>query len=163
VVYTAPQAEGVAAENLQAQGFTTYLPLIRERRINRHVRVVPLFPRYLFTSFDPETDAWGAIFFTRGVVRLLRRDLYTPAEVPADLVQELMQRAAQYPDGVIDDAPGADLKPLQPGEHVRVVSGPLEGMRGVCAHSTRRRVRLLLELLGGGRRLVELGREQVAA
>lgn len=165
VVYTHPQAELVALENLRSQGFTAYLPVIRERRPCRtagrrpHVRDVPLFPRYLFVSFDPEADAWGAIWFTRGVRSLLRSAPYTPAQVPDGIVEALIERAG--PDGVIDEG-AHELPPIQPGQEAQVISGPLEGLSGVCSWSSKKRVRLLLQMIGGGQMPVELNREQVA-
>ncbi len=75
LVYSKPQQERVALENLERQGFTAYLPLVRARR-RRQTRVVhviePMFPRYLFVNLSDLTDDWGPIRSTIGVSNLVR-------------------------------------------------------------------------------------------
>jgi transcriptional antiterminator RfaH len=157
VVYTHPQAEQLACDNLRAQGFVAFLPLLRERRPHRHIRIAPLFPRYVFVSFDPDTAQWGSIWFTRGVKSLLRSAAYEPAQVPDGVIEALMERVG--PDGVLDEH--ADLPQLMTGQRVRVIDGPLAEREGVAVWSTKRRVRLLLSVLAGRAVPVELDREQV--
>lgn len=56
-VHAKPRQEGVANDNLERQGYVTYLPkiLVRKRRRDKWVKLVePLFPRYLFIQVNPE-------------------------------------------------------------------------------------------------------------
>ena len=101
LVYAKPRQERVARTNLERQGYETYLPLSREtkRRRGRATEVVaPLFPRYLFIHLDSQTDDWGPIRSTLGVVSLVRF-AYQPAQVPDDLVATL--RAREDSEGLV--------------------------------------------------------------
>ena len=74
LVYTKPQQERVANDNLQRQGYETYLPMLR-KRVKRgktyHHRLDPLFPRYLFIHLSDQLDDWGPIRSTIGVTHLV--------------------------------------------------------------------------------------------
>jgi len=73
-VYTKARQETVAEENLQRQGFETFLPWITQlrRRRGKWLDVTePLFPRYLFTRLDPAGQDIGPIRSTFGVTRLV--------------------------------------------------------------------------------------------
>src|SRR5690349_23061473 len=72
-VNTQPFAEARAQRNLENQGFRTFMP--RRRKMLRHARKLttveaPLFPRYLFISFDPRRDQWRKVNGTFGVSHL---------------------------------------------------------------------------------------------
>ena len=69
-VQTKPRQELVAEQNLQRQGFVTYLPRIRLRKRKRNKlvdAVEPLFPRYLFIHVDPDQDSLAPVRSTLGV------------------------------------------------------------------------------------------------
>lgn len=145
LVYCKPRQERVAVENLERQGYETYLPRVREtrRRAGQRVKVIaPLFPRYLFIHLDEEFDNWGPIRSTLGVVSLVRFG-QLPARVPDELLDLLRRR---------EDAEGLqaiDPQPLKAGMRVRVASGSLAGYEGIfLAKSGRERVIVLLDILG---------------
>ena len=90
VVHTQPNNEGRAEANLRHQGFATYVPrYLRSRRHARRTETVarPLFPRYLFVSFDIARDRWRAIYSTIGVRALIAVG-EEPMAVPEDVVNE---------------------------------------------------------------------------
>lgn len=77
-VYTHPQAERWANDNLIRSGYQTYLPLYLVSRPDRatptilHRVLVPLWSRYLFIRFDHLAESWTPIRDTPGVSDLVR-------------------------------------------------------------------------------------------
>jgi len=119
LIHSKPQRERVALDNLQRQGYESYLPLLRNRRrvAGRHaVRIEPLFPRYLFVRLSDESDDWGPIRSTLGVSRLVRFGL-RPARIPDDMIAMLKDR--EDGDGIQQLTPPC----LEPGDRVRVIEG----------------------------------------
>lgn len=155
LVYCKPRAETTARRNLERQGYTTYLPLLRQRRRRkgRNVSVVgPMFPRYLFILLNQETDNWGPIRSTLGVVSVVRFG-QTPAAI-SDRLIELFRRQ--------EDADGVQVwspEEYQRGMKVRITSGGFAGYEGIfVARTGRERVTVLLEVLGReARASVDLG------
>ena len=142
LVYSKPQQERLALENLERQGYLSYLPLIRNRRrrSGRYVSVIePMFPRYLFVHLSDETDNWSPIRSTIGVANLVRFGMRA-ARVPETLIAAMREREE---DGVQTLAPPE----LEPGDHVRIVEGVLAGYEAIFqAKTSRERVVLLLQL-----------------
>jgi len=131
-------------ENLERQGYESYLPLIkrhRRRQGRRVVQVEPMFPRYLFICLDTQTDNWAPIRSTRGVNRLVRFGL-DPAVVPMDLLEIL--KARENEEGVQNVSP-VDFRH---GDRVRISEGPLMGYEGIfLAKSSQERVTILLNVV----------------
>ncbi len=126
------------------------LPLMKKRvrRWSRMVEsVAPLFPCYLFASFDFERD-WKDIRTTSGL-----RDLVcsggAPARVPERIIAGLKERCGSGP---------VELPPPQrsPGQLLRVASGPFEGFEAIFMQSLSgsERVVVLLSMMGVGARAV---------
>ena len=153
VVHTQPRAEERALWHLQNQGFHCFLP--RFRKMRRHARraqltLEPLFPRYLFASFDPSVTAWRSINGTRGVVGVLVNGS-APQSVPHGVVEVLQNEAD--PGGA---TPLTALGVLREGLKVRIASGAFAGQTGEIAGISQKssdRVQVLLDLLGATARL----------
>ena len=145
-VYTRPQAEAKARENLLRQGYDVYLP--RYRREVSHARRLttvlrPLFPRYLFAGLDRAVMRWRPILSTMGVCDLVRTG-EEPAPVVPDIIAALREQEAC--GGF--DAIGR-RRPLRMGELVRVSAGAFEDMIGRLVElRDQDRVVVLLNLLG---------------
>lgn len=143
LVYTKAQQERVALENLERQGYETYLPRIRvrRRRQGRYVKLVePMFPRYLFMHLNDETDNWGPIRSTIGVSNMVRFGAL-PARVPDELVQALREREDE------EGLQQIELPEPSPGDRVRIVEGVMAGYEAIFeARSGKERVSLLLEI-----------------
>ncbi len=145
VLQTKARHEGIAEWNLGNQAFTTFLPMLR---VQRHLRgrlqsvCEPLFPGYLFIELDLERQNTAPIRSTRGVIRLVRLgDTLQP--FPESLLQALMQAQTVSGDA-IDPA-----KLFQSGDEVRLINGPMAGMKAIFkARNSRERVILLLNILG---------------
>jgi transcriptional antiterminator RfaH len=145
LVYAKPRQETVARLNLERQGYGVYLPLVRQprRHKGRMTSVVaPMFPRYLFIRLDTQTDNWGPIRSTFGVVSIVRFG-QSAAAVPDDLIALLRSR---------EDDDGIQVLPVERyrrGTKIRITDGGFAGYEGIfVAHSARDRVTVLLQVLG---------------
>ncbi len=123
LIHSKPKDEKVAQENLERQGYETYLPLIlgrTKRRGKTTKSIQPMFPRYLFIHLSDQTDDWGPIRSTLGVSSLVRFGM-TPAKVPDVLINSLKQN--ENSQG-IHELPN---KSLSPGDKLLIVEGLFEG------------------------------------
>jgi transcriptional antiterminator RfaH len=147
-VQSKPRQESVAEENLSRQGYHSYLPQVRvrKRRRGKWLKVVePLFPRYLFIQVDPDAQSLAAVRSTLGVAGLVRFGQQLKP-VPDEVIDFL--RHAEDPD---THQHLADQWPHQPGDTVRVLEGPFNGLNGIfqsVSGEGEGRALLLIELLG---------------
>ena len=113
LLQTKGRREAVVRENLERQGYVTWLPRPRVRR-PRSERTEPLFPGYLFVRLSPEVDNFGPIRSTIGVLRL----------VPGDSVEIIEGALAGY-EAVVPRLRGRDRVALLlkvAGRHVALVA-----------------------------------------
>lgn len=145
-VFSKPRREMEATEQLERQGFTTFLPRVRVRRRLRgqwREVVEPMFPRYLFLRATLGEDNLAPVRSTRGVVGLVRFGGEPPRPVPDPLIAEL-QRLCAVPDGALDLP-----EPLVPGSRVRILEGPFAGYEAdLLSQDGEHRARVLLTMLG---------------
>lgn len=146
VAYTHPHAEAKALGHLERQGFEAYLPQYRKRR--RHARrteqvLRPLFPRYLFVSFDLARVRWRPILSTVGVAGMVRNG-DEPTRVPDGVIEAIQANESQ---GAFDAL--SPTKGLSEGDAVRIVDGPFAELIGrFCGVADAERVIVLLDFLG---------------
>ncbi|OOY11910.1 transcriptional activator RfaH [Thioclava marina] len=144
-----PNSAAIAQTHLERQGFTTFLP--REvrtiRRAGRFERARrPLFPGYLFVSFDPARGLWRKINATRGVSRLVSFGA-EPRQVPSGLISELVAQCDT-------EACLQSEASFSAGDTVRVASGPFTDLVGRIAEiDPDARIWVLLDFMGGERRI----------
>lgn len=149
VVQTHPCHEALAHGNLLAAGFASYLPTVLyegrtgRRREQRYTTMEPLFPGYLFVTFDLASPRWRTINGIRGVRRILSQDSEHPTPLAVDTLNEL---GARYAAGeFVRNATYG----ISAGDAVIVSSGAFQGHTGVCTVSRGDRIRVLLNLLWG--------------
>jgi len=121
-VHSRPKQEIRALENLQNQGFETWLPMLKMEKLRRGrlAEVTePMFSRYLFIRLDTEQTNWAPIRSTLGVSRLV-----SFGNRPAPIADNLIQALRQMPD-----RPPERL--LQAGQAVRMIDGPLKGLEAI--------------------------------
>jgi transcriptional antiterminator RfaH len=139
--------EAFASHCLGLAGFDVYLPRLRERRVVRGRRIEvhpPLFPGYAFVAIVLQ---WHGARWCPGVLNLIM-DGPRPARVPDAVIAELRARERA---GLIELPPPRSLKR---GDAVRVVHGPLRGLRGLYdGMKPRDRVAVLLQILGDQQRV----------
>jgi transcriptional antiterminator RfaH len=143
--------EALATENLRAQGFQTYCPMIRKRV--RHARrqsevLRPLFPGYVFIRFDPLSTQWRPILSTIGVRTLIRFGDKIGV-LPPNFVENLRIREDH---GAIPLPRARDH--YAAGERVRMREGPFDGVIAtVLAAEDKDRLLVLMDLLKRGVRV----------
>lgn len=144
LIYTKPNQEMVARQQLAQQGYATYLPMIMStKRRNGRRRYVeePFFPRYLFIHLDQTTDNWAPIRSTLGVSTLVRFGMM-PMSVSDEIIEAI--KARENPQGLQQVE-----EEIRSGDNIRVLDGPMMGLEGVfIAKTGEQRVMLLLELMG---------------
>ena len=160
VVQAHVHAEAKAQMHLARQGFETYLPRYLKRR--RHARrtetvAAPLYPGYLFVTFNSAIHRWRSIHSTVGVARLVCN-----GEVPATIDNAIINglRSRENAEGFIE----LSRRPrFAAGDKVRVREGVFSDCLGLFESlGDRERVAILLELLGRKVRVV-LDEELVVA
>ena len=89
-----PNSYHSAIQNLERQGFETFLPKmeITQRQKNKFlVKNVYVFPGYMFVYFDPHIITWTKINSTYGVSKILAFNK-KPSEISSDLILKLKIR-----------------------------------------------------------------------
>jgi len=138
--------EALALHCLGLNGYETYYPRLRDRRI-RFGRTIenrpPLFPCYAFVLIELQ---WHAARWTPGIFGLIM-DGAGPAKVPDGVIAEVRLREV---NGLIE----LPEPPLRRGARVRILRGPFTGHLAIFADmKPRQRVEILLQLLGGEQRV----------
>jgi transcriptional antiterminator RfaH len=133
-----------AIKNLNRQKFETFLPLqdITQRSMSSFKnKSRPLFPSYMFVSFDQSNSNWNKINNTYGVSRIISFNKNLKA-VPISLMNELIQRC---------DSAGKLLPhdKFRKGDKVKVLSGPFAKFFAVVdTLEPDNRIRVFMELMG---------------
>ena len=133
--------ERLSAMHLRSRGYEVFLPCCRvRRRWSDRVKEIEqaLFTGYLFCRISG--DISSLIVSTPGVIRIVS-DGQRPLPIPPREI-EALQRAV---------ATGLHMEPwrfLQPGQHVRIIDGPLRGTEGtVVKNGIRDRLILTVSIL----------------
>jgi transcription antitermination factor NusG len=124
-VQTSYRCEQRVALGLARKGFGAYLPLLREVhqwKDRRKTIDVPAFSGYLFVHYEPTLRNRVKVLETSGVVRLLGGN-HAPSRV-SDVEIEAVRRTLS------SDVACERCDTLTPGTMVRVMRGPLAGVRG---------------------------------
>ncbi len=150
LAYTKPGREQEAKENIDRQGYTTYLPMLQGRKRQRgRLRdiLTPLFPRYLFIQLTEGIDDWSPIRSTRGVNNLVRFGP-TLARVPDALIAKI--RAREADDGFHCEKASF----FKRGDKIRIVDGPFTDCDAIFqTRCGEERVMILLDVVGKATRV----------
>lgn len=147
--------ETFAVEQLERQGFATFLPKLPKtirhaRRLS--VRLAAYFPGYLFVQLDLTRQRWRSINGTLGVAHLVGSG-ERPAPVPKGVVEALIEAADER--GVLEGPP------LQAGQKVRIIAGAFADKLAIIERLDEAgRVRVLLDIVSG-KVPVTIGREML--
>jgi transcriptional antiterminator RfaH len=153
-ICTHPKQEERAYHNLQSAGVECFNPKIKEGRTNPFTGAVtlitrPLFPRYIFARFSPESSL-RKVSFTRGVLKVVS---FNSEATPIDdeVIELLKSRVGS--DGFFNVG-----GPLKPGDHVRIKDGRWKALAGVVERNIQagERVQILLTAISyQGRLMIE--------
>jgi transcriptional antiterminator RfaH len=139
-----PNAHQIAVKNLNLQGFETFLPLdiATSRKKSCFINSVqPLFPGYMFITFNKKYTNWHKINNTYGVSRLITFNSILRS-IPTTVVNNLMMRC---------DLSGKLLptKKLNKGDQVNILKGPFTNfIATVEKYETEHRIWILMDLMG---------------
>lgn len=130
LIHTQPCREKAVIGKLGAQNIKSFLPLTFAKRFNgEHC---PLFPSYVFASFDRLIHRDVNESLSR--LPLLGRVVYfgsKPAEVPAEILIAISQRLDATGCFITDEAAKEQAFRFDQGDRVLISDGPLKGMQGV--------------------------------
>ena len=145
LIYTKPHQEERAKENLENQGFETFLPMIAFEKIKQPklYSLKPMFPRYLFTQYNAEKNNWVHVKSTRGVSHVIRF---------GDKLTEVPNSVIDYLKSKVDDNDVLELqatrKTFQKGDELVIKQGVFQGKDATfISMNGKERVRVLLSLM----------------
>jgi len=133
-----------AKKNLTRQGFETFLPIhvTTSRKASRFANTAqPLFPGYMFITFDRTKDEWHKINNTFGVSRLITVNSIIKS-IPTSVIDNLIERC---------DLSGKllPIEKLKKGDQVKILTGPFASfITTVEKYETDRRIWVLMDLMG---------------
>ena len=145
LIYTKPRQEERAKENLENQGFETFLPMIAYEKISqpKSSSLKPMFPRYLFIMINAERDNWHLIKSTRGVSHLVLFDNKFAA-VPNAVIEFIKTRVNNH--SIVKQKVTRQL--FQKGDKLVINKGVFRGKEAKFLSMTgKERVRILLKLM----------------
>ena len=134
----------LAKKNLNQQGFDTFLPVYdcTTRKSSRFINTSqPLFPGYMFVTFDRAKSQWHKINNTYGVSRLITFNSILKS-IPTAAIENLMERC---------DLSGRlkPIKKLSRGDQVKITRGPFASFFAcVETYETNQRIWVLIDLMG---------------
>lgn len=142
VLYTKPQEEDRAEQNLTAWGVQSFNPKIKKAQINQFSGKAiylsqPLFPRYIFARFDVEKSL-HKIYYTRGVQKVISFN-GIPTPVNDDVITLIQSKVAD--DGFVrlEDE-------LRRGDEVRINNGSMKGINGIFDRTMKDKSRVMILL-----------------
>ena len=133
-----------ATKNLNQQGFETFLPLheTTSHKVSRFTNTTkPLFPGYMFITFNRAETEWHKINNTFGVSRLITFNS-TLKSLPSTFIENLIMRC---------DSSGKLLpvEKFKKGDQVVVTKGPFANfIANIEKYETDQRIWVLMELMG---------------
>jgi len=143
VAQTKPKQECRAQVNLNNQGFTCYLPIIKRQKFQRNAWVLckeVYFPNYIFVFLDPENSNLSKINNTFGISRLLiNKDLSSPYFLDQDYI-DLLKHSI--------DNKGLEINGITKGSKVSITNGKLSNFTAIFLEkSGEARSKVLISLL----------------
>jgi transcriptional antiterminator RfaH len=139
-----PNSHHQATKNLNRQGFETFLPLhdTTLRKASRFMTSTkPLFPGYMFVSFNKTELKWHKINNTYGVSRLVTFNSILKS-IPTTFIDHLMKRY---------DLSGKliPIKNLKKGDQVKILKGPFANfVATIEKYEDGQRIWVLMDLMG---------------
>ena len=144
-----PNAYKSAIQNLERQGFDTFLPKIKITQRQKQKFIIKsayIFPGYVFVGFDPSINTWTRINSTYGVSKILAFNK-KPSEISIDLILELKNRYEINSNLMSKEN-------LRKGDCIKFFSGPFTDLIGkIESIDENKRIWVLLEAMGGHKRL----------
>jgi len=144
VVRSKPRRERFVHDQLTGQGLEVFFPAVKVHPVNpRSARERAYFPSYLFVHTDLNAFGANRLRWLPAAIGLLEFG-GEPAVVPEILITQLKRKISS-----IQAAGGLVFADLNPGDTVKITSGPFAGYDAIFDMRLKGsdRVRVLLELL----------------
>ena len=145
VAYTKPRLELVALQNLERQSFEVYLPRYKKFKNTEAGAVAvfePMFPRYiLFRPSKPEKSI-ETVRSTKGISHVVRFG-HEPGVVGEDMVATLKEFETSQNQATLQE-----MSNFKAGQKVKLKHVALGNMEGLVQSVSKKRVAVLLEILG---------------
>ena len=143
VIRTQPQADHLAALELNRAGYEVFSPRMKSLRPKGRNTDAPLFPGYIFLRWDVEgrgKPSFQEVPHVAGWVSFGGEVPFLPDEVVAELAYRVDEMNSQ----------GGLWRRFKPGERVWVVSRVTQGLADVVeeARSPQARVKVLMQFMG---------------
>jgi len=149
LAYTKPRSEHVVLNNLLAQSYEVWLPLIkqiargRKKPANGGLYVMePMFPRYVLFRPSSELQSIAPAKSSLGVSKVI-----TLGHIPGTLTHQKAVDLAHM-EQAQHELDGSDVAGLKVGMPVVVREGPFKGLNAIVQLTAQERVFLLVQLLG---------------
>jgi len=142
VVRTKPQAESLAAGELERDGIEVFSPLVQKLHVHARPSLAPLFPGYIFLRCDSESEGWPAFRFGQHLLGFVNFGGEVPW-LPNETIDDLKQRCDTL------NQHGGIWRRYQPGDRVRIISSSIQSLAQVVedGKTPESRVKVLLEFL----------------
>jgi len=144
LIYTKVKQEKRAKENLENQGFKTFLPMIASiNDLAKYKNMEIVFPRYLFTQINIKLDNWSSIKSTKGVdhIVLFGNELTIVPDRIIKLIKEKLDKKGVYKQKI-------SKANFNTGDKLVIKEGAFSGIDAIfISNKSKDRVRLLLKLL----------------
>ena len=130
--------------NLITQKFTFYLPKITVKKNNHNFKEELLFPGYIF--INSSIDNYSALSFTKGIKKILKfgKNVSFLNDKEIFKIKTIEKDSKNKP---------ISLKVIV-GQKAKIIDGPLKGnLVEICSLPSKKRVDILLSLLGTNRRV----------
>ncbi len=130
--------------NLITQKFTFYLPKITVKKNNHNFKEELLFPGYIFIKSS--IDNYSALSFTKGIKKILKfgKNVSFLNDKEIFKIKTIEKDSKNKP---------ISLKFIV-GQKANIIDGPLKGnLVEICSLPSKKRVDILLSLLGTNRRV----------
>ena len=145
VAYTKPRMEQVALQNLERQAFEAYLPLYKKFKKTETGSVPvlePMFLRYIFFRPSKAGQSIETVRSTKGMSHVVRFG-FEPGIVGSDMIATLKQFEAAQNQATLEEMSG-----FKAGQKVKLKHVALGNMEGLVQSVSKKRVAVLLEILG---------------
>jgi len=144
LIYTKVKQEIRAKENLENQGFKTFLPLISSRNdLSKSEELEIVFPRYLFAQINLKVDNWSSIKSTKGVdhIVLFGNEFTVVPDKIIKLIKEKLNKSGVYKQKIYKTN-------FNKGDKLVIKEGVFSGIEAIfISKKSKDRVKLLLKLL----------------
>lgn len=153
-LYTKPGGEQQVAATLAALDLPTYLPIVKHAVRTSRSGDVLLFPCYLFVKINWQQTKVATVRWAPGVRRIIGNGDH-PIPLPDQFIDTIEERLAN-----LAAKGGLFAQQFQPGEPVRIKSGPFADLEAIFdgPTSASQRVQILLKILGAANRVtIDLG------